>query len=209
MRYSNALDALVQARLRTWPQRPPGIPAPTQGPGRWLRARPAPEPYGEPYLKLPGSQRLRTLPDGLWLKFGGAPGDPYVDAFVIEACGSMPNLQEKRARFAPSTHALLVCCPTKWLLGAVSADEPEPRWTRTGLLSAPPDTNLTLPVRDLRVLYALKPRQFQDLAQHQVLHAHEYFMPMNVLVGENATEDPAVCALLARATSAANFLSRG
>jgi hypothetical protein len=36
-----------------------------------------------PFLKLPGSTRWRTLPDGLWLNFGGTPVEPFVDIFGI------------------------------------------------------------------------------------------------------------------------------
>ncbi|MCW3474416.1 hypothetical protein [Limobrevibacterium gyesilva] len=79
-----SLDALVRARLRQWPQRPPGIGPTRHGAGGWLRGRPA-DTSGEshPFLKLPGSDRLRTLPDGLWLNFGGTSVDPFVDIFGI------------------------------------------------------------------------------------------------------------------------------
>jgi hypothetical protein len=73
-----------------------------------------------PYLKLPGSNRLRNVPDGLWLCFGGTVRDPYVDLFVIEACGTFANLLDKRFRFAPSMHSMLAVCPVRWLLGNVS-----------------------------------------------------------------------------------------
>ncbi|WP_428492834.1 hypothetical protein [Rhodopila sp.] len=36
-----------------------------------------------PYLKIPGSTRLRTLPDGLWLNFGGSFAEPFVDILGI------------------------------------------------------------------------------------------------------------------------------
>ena len=64
--------------LRHWPQCPPGL-QPRQGQGYWLRGRPA-EDLGSchPFLKLPGSNKLRTLPDGLWLNFGGTAEDPFV-----------------------------------------------------------------------------------------------------------------------------------
>jgi len=52
MRKNRSLDALVKARLREWPQHPPGL-------------------------------KLRTLPDGLWLNFGGTPEEPFVDIFGI------------------------------------------------------------------------------------------------------------------------------
>ena len=78
-----SLDSLVRARLRTWPQRPPGVVA-GQGADAWLRGRPADAANAhEPYLKLPGSDRMRTLPDGLWLNFGGTPAEPFADILGI------------------------------------------------------------------------------------------------------------------------------
>ncbi|MBN8900991.1 MAG: hypothetical protein J0H57_08150, partial [Rhodospirillales bacterium] len=68
-----SLDYLVKERLRRWPQHPPGMKS-KRGRSAWLRARPTDVPdYVYPYLKLPGSSKLRTLPDGLWLNFGGTP----------------------------------------------------------------------------------------------------------------------------------------
>ena len=76
-----SLDAMVRTRLKQWPQRPPGLEA-----GRrkdaWMKGRPAAD-MNNPFLKLPGSHRFRTLPDGLWLNFGGTPVEPYVDIFGI------------------------------------------------------------------------------------------------------------------------------
>ncbi len=199
------LDQLVRARLQQWPQRPPGLARGERT--RWLRGRPADVAgIAQPFLKLPGSRTLRTLPDGLWLYFGGSPAEPFVDVFAIEACASLGNLLDKRSRFAPSTHALLAVCPLAWLLAPVSPTDSTPRWYATGVLHAPPSHALALPVRDVRVLYALKTRHYRSFAAGRVPQAHEYFMPMDTLVDENAPEDPAVCALLGRASAAANFL---
>ena len=83
MDYMHSLDALVRARLKTWPQRPPGLERQDHR-GAWLRARPTEEAgLGQPFLKLPGSDRMRTLPDGLWLHFGGGFAEPFVDIFGI------------------------------------------------------------------------------------------------------------------------------
>ena len=200
-----SLDALVRARLRSWPQRPPGLA--TGERLRWLRGRPTESPgVCQPFLKLPGSRTLRTLPDGLWLHFGGTPAEPFADIFAIEACATLPNLLDKRSRFAPSTHALLAVCPMLWLLALVSPRDPTPRCRATGVLREPPQQALVLPVRDVRVLYALKSRHYRSFAAGRVPQAHEYFMPMDALVAEGAAEDPAVCALLGRASAAANFL---
>ncbi len=201
------LDTLVRDRLREWPQCPPGLQRPARGRGSWLRGRPA-ESMGacHPFLKLPGSTRLRTLPDGLWLNFGGSPVDAYVDIFAVEACGSLQNLLDKRARFAPSTHSMLAVCPVPWLLAPVTAEDPTPRWKATGVIRHEPVLPLTFPVRDLRVMYALKQPHYEGFARHQLPHAHEFFIPMERLTARGAAADPAVRAMLARATAAANFL---
>ncbi len=83
MRPSQSLDSLVRERLKQWPQKPPGVKPGSNGGDAWLRGRPTNDVRGHPFLKLPGSTRWRTLPDGLWLNFGGTPVDPYVDIFGI------------------------------------------------------------------------------------------------------------------------------
>ena len=201
------LDKLVRDRLREWPQCPPGLRHPRKDPGAWLRGRPA-EALGacHPFLKLPGSTRLRTLPDGLWLNFGGTPVDAFVDIFAVEACGSLQNLLDKRSRFAPSTHSLLAVCPVPWLLAEVAEDDPTPRWRATGVIRHEPVLPLTLPVRDMRVIFALKQPHYEGFARHQLPHPHEYFVPMEKLTAKGAAASPAMKALLARACASANFL---
>jgi hypothetical protein len=206
MQEFRTLDALVRTRLQQWPQRPPGVVRPPFGRDHWLRARPNDSDPCHPFLKLPGSNRLRTLPDGLWLNFGGTPEEPYVDILAIEACGSLQNLLDKRSRFAPSTHSLLAVCPVPWLLAAVADDDPTPRWQATGLLRYQPVVPLSLAVRDIRVMYALKRDHYQGFAASQLPHPHEYFVPMDTLTAETAAINPRLQALLARANASANFL---
>ena len=75
-----SIDAQVRTRLKAWPQCPPGLE--DTGRNSWIRGRPD-DAAGQCFLKLPGSERLRTLPDGLWLNFGGTPDEPYADIFGI------------------------------------------------------------------------------------------------------------------------------
>jgi hypothetical protein len=174
----------------------------------WLRGRPNPMAEGlQPFLKLPGSVRLRTLPDGLWLNFGGTPQEPFVDILAVEACGSIPNLLDKRSRFAPSTQSLLAVCPLGWLLAPILAGDATPRWRLTGVLRQEPVTALVLPVRDIRVLYGLKNRHYEGFVTAQIPHPHEYFVPIDALTAENGQHDPALRALLGRATASANLLT--
>jgi hypothetical protein len=203
-----SLDALVRIRLRDWPQRPPGLGRPPHHPDSWLRGRPA-EVKGSahPFLKLPGSSRLRTLSDGLWLNFGGTVQEPFADIFAIEACSTFANMLDKRARFAPSTNSLLAVCPVAWLLGPATASDPTPRWRCTGVLRAEPVQPLVLPVRDIRVLYALKPRHYSGMLNSHVPLPHEYFVPMDKLVAKDAPDDPQLQALVARTSARAHFLN--
>jgi hypothetical protein len=200
------LDNLVRTRLKRWPQRPPGLKS-QRGKDAWLRCRP-PEVSNlvHPLLKLPGSNHWRTLPDGLWLNFGGTPEDPYVDVFAIEACSTTQNLLDKRSRFAPSTHSMLAYCPVPWLLGAVTETDPTPRWKVTGLFREQPTQAATLPVREIRVLYGLKNRDYAGFVRSQLAHAHEFFMPLETLTEENSDRNPALRALVKRASVTANFL---
>ena len=201
-----SLDSLVRHRLQSWPQHPPGLPVMGPRRAKWLRGRPV-DLRGafNPYLKLPGSERLRTVPDGLWLNFGGSEREPFVDIFAVEACGSLQNLLDKRSRFSPRISSLLAVCPLPWLRGPVDVDDACPRWLATGVMLAPPVRQMTLPVRDIRVMYGLKAKMYQGFMNHQVPQPHEYFVPMEVLTAEDGARDPAMQAFVARAAVTANF----
>lgn len=204
---NESLDAMVKKRLTGWGQRPPGL-MPRRGRESWLRGRPAEDPtVSNPFLKLPGSSRLRTLPDGLWLNFGGTFIEPFVDIFAIEACSTLQNLLDKRSRFAPSTHSLLAVCPIAWLLSPVADNDPTPRWKATRVFAREPVQDVSIPVREMRVLYGLKSHHYDGFARHQMPHAHEFFVPMETLCAENSEKNPALRALLERASIAANFFS--
>lgn len=201
-----SLDALVRQQLRKWPQALPGLAGRSAGPAPTLRARPSEQQSpASPFLKIPGTDRLRTLPDGMWLQFGGTEQEPWCDVVAIEACSSFQNLLDKRSRFAPSTHSLLAICPLPWLTGPVSPEDTTPRWRLTGILSAEPTAALTLPVRDMRVLYGLRDRHYDHFVTGQIPHAHEFFCPIAALTAEKGYDAPRMRALMSRLTSANNF----
>ncbi len=64
-----------------------------------------------------------------------------------------------------------------------------------------------LPVRDIRVLFAPTDKNYSGFMKHQLPHAHEYYSPMDALTAWESDKNPALQALLARATASANFLS--
>ncbi len=83
-RPEKSLDEQVRRSLARWPQRPPGTVRTHKQPGTWLRGRPHVQAqFPQPFLKLPGSATLRTIPDGLWLHFSPDPADRYVDILGI------------------------------------------------------------------------------------------------------------------------------
>ncbi len=205
-RTGHHLDAQVKRSLALWPQRPPGIEPSAKQPGTWLRGRPDPAAARQPFLKIPGSDLHRTLPDGLWLHFSTDPADPYCDILCIEACGSLQNLLDKRSRFAPSTGSLLAHCPLDWLLAPAQAGDPRPRWTLIRLFAREPAAALVLPVRDLKVLFGLKRHHYDGFARNQVAAPHELYCPMGALTDEGGASNPALRTLIGRAAAAANFL---
>jgi hypothetical protein len=207
MTHFQSLDQLVHRQLQTWPNRPPGLPE-GKGHDGWLRGRPGPEMSScHPFLKLPGSNRLRTLPDGLWLNFGGTPAEPFVDIFAIEACGNLQNMLDKRSRFAASTHSLMAYCPLPWLLAPIQPGSATSRWQATGVFRGEPEAAISVPVRDMRVMYGLKQRHYAGFVASQVPHPHEYFVPMDALTAEDAQDNPNLRALVSRAAASANFLA--
>lgn len=202
-----SLDLQVKERLKRWPQRPPGLAMPRRGRHVWLRGRPGDDSRPcYPFLKVPGSTRLRTLPDGLWLNFGGTVADPYVDIFAVEACSTLQNLFDKRSRFSESAHSLLAVCPVPWLLAPVTEGDPTPRWQAIGVLLHTPALPAVFPVRERRVLYGLKAEHYDGFVRHQLPHGHEMFAPMDALTAEDSDKNPELQALLHRSSPVANFL---
>jgi hypothetical protein len=202
-----SLDNEVRFQLSKWPQRPPGIAPNAKQPGTWLKARPGDATLGaHPFLKLPGSNTFRTLPDGMWLHFSTEATDPYVDILCIEACSSLQNLLDKRSRFAPSTSSLMAMCPLPWLLTPPLRHEKIPRWKLIRMLKTEPTDAVILPVRDVRVVFGLRSRHYDGFARSQVPHPHEFFCPMEALTAENGDSDPDMRALMSRASATSNFM---
>ena len=201
------LDDLVRLRLGRWPQRPPGSVANAKQPGTWLRGRPCEDSAtGMPFLKLPGTNKYRTIPDGLWLHFSPDPTDRWADILCIEACGTVQNLMDKRARFAPSVNSLLAVCPVDWLMASAMAGSDIPRWRLIRMILREPREPLVLPVRDARVLFGLRTKDYFGFAQTQTAQPHEFFCPMTTLIDADPNTHGPLRALIGRAALAANFM---
>jgi hypothetical protein len=147
----------------------------------WVRARPTDKKTGHPFLHTPGSTLYTTEPDGLWLyldrKF-------YADAICVEHCGTIPNLYDKRSRYIPASHSVMVTCPADWLAASI----PFKKGIRNRFdffdassVSKTPKDDICLPIRFLRVLYALPDAEYDDWVRQHTPTGWEFFCLHNSL----------------------------
>jgi hypothetical protein len=148
------------------------VACPSHG-GVWVRARPIPN-ISSPVLHSPGARTFKTQPDGLWLSIFNPI---FADAICIEVCGSIQNLNDKRSRYMPSSHSLMVTCPRTWLNRDVRLPKSgrKPLWKRVAGFSKAPESAVSLPIRLLRVLYALNADDYDKWIPTHVPTGYEYF----------------------------------
>ena len=133
-----------------------------------------------PKLSAPGAKLYTTQPDGLFIYFAGTES---CDAVAIEVCGSIQNLNDKRSRYFPSSHSLTLRCARRWLLEIISVQGGggRERWRVAGSLKEQPDEDLAIPVRYLRVLYALPNDVYRQWTDAHTPTGYEYFCPHSSL----------------------------
>lgn len=83
--------------------------------------------------------------------------------------------------------------------------QPDDALALSGLMRNEPMAPLTLPVRDIRVMYALRPRHYEGFSASQIPHAHEFFAPLSALIGPEGWQHPNLRAFIARTSPRANF----
>lgn len=181
-------DREAKKILLKWPRRTIDLwPAPG-GKGFWLRGQPKDGKAMGPRLASPGAKLFTTQPDGLWVHFGGTES---CDVVVVEVCGTAQNLNDKRSRYFPSNHSLLLQCTKRWLLEEVSLQGGalQPRWRAAGSLSTEgPKNDLGLPVRHLRVLFALPTALYHTWCSQHTPTGYEFFCPHSSLSTHNSQE---------------------
>ena len=166
-------DAQGKAILRKWSERTRIWPPPN-GVGWWLRARPNQPHQIGPQLRAPGADLFKTQPDGLYLFLGHSE---YADAVCIEVCSSIANLNDKRSRYFPSSHSVLVDMPKAWLHKDVRLQNggTAPAWRASGAFSSQPTKTVVRPIRHLRVLYCLPPDKYADWKKNHPPTGYEFF----------------------------------
>jgi len=204
---SQLRDSEAKRILENWALRPREALMPG---GNWLRAQPPDGVSTGPRLFRAASAEFspRTQPDGMWLRFHRPDEDApptAVSVFAIEVCGSAVNFADKRSRYAPAHTALLVEIRAAWLQTLVALQNSgwRARWRLTQAFDSEPEDDLSLPVRSLRVMYALPNLKDEDheslydqLRDAVALEAHEFLVPHSKLGATNAQIRQLVCRAL-------------
>jgi hypothetical protein len=173
-------DAEAKAILKKWPNRTRSVwPAPN-GHGYWICAQPRLGKAPGPTLSAPGADLFKTQPDGLWIY---AADRDYCDIVAIEVCGTIQNLNDKRSRYFPSSHSLILTATKRWLDEEISIQKGgrAPRWDAVRTFGKEPDADMKIPVRHLRVMYALPNDAYEAWAKQHSPTGYEFFCPHSSL----------------------------
>ena len=193
-------DSEAKALLLRWPTRTQLWPPPT-GSGFWLRAQPGDGSVAGPRISSPGASLFTTQPDGLWVHFNDKIS---CDAVVIEVCGTIQNLNDKRSRYIPASHSLVLNCSLKWLEEEISVQNGgrRPRWKAAASFGRRPTEDLSVAIRHLRVLYAIPNALYHKWCREHTPTGYEFFCPHSSLHTYNS---PLMQDFLRQMSSASQF----
>lgn len=190
--------------LANWPQRTRMWSTPS-GKGYWLKARPKADRASCPVLHLPGTNEFSSEPDGVFVFLQPCR---FADVMCIEVCNTLQNLHDKRSRFMPSVTSSILRCRRGWLTEEIRVQNggSQPRWRAAGTFprSMPPTSDIELPVRHLRVLFALPDAEYGKCVGARIGAPHEFFCAQRVL--GNYTSQP-VQRFLRRMSIAAQYFT--
>lgn len=193
-------DAEAKAVLLKWPTRTKLWPPPG-GRGFWIRGQPKDGNCVGPRISSPGAKLFGTQPDGLWVHF---TGETSCDVVAVEVCGTIQNLNDKRSRYIPASHSLVLKCAAAWLKEEVAIQRGgrRPRWEAAASLDAEPSNDLAVPVRHLRVLYGVPNSLYHKWCREHTPTGYEYFSPHSSLATYNS---PPMQRFLRQMSSASQF----
>jgi hypothetical protein len=170
--------------------------------GYWIRGRVGAKAPGHPVILPPGLTKGVTQPDAMWIYLLTG----YADVICFEHCNKKQNLYDKRSRYIPASHSLLLRLPRTWLNGAIPVTNGNKhRWDafETGL-AAPNANEVVVPIRFLRVFYALPQKLYTEWKSNQTPTGYEFYCRHSSLTTINS---PTTQDFLKRMTSKVHFLT--
>jgi hypothetical protein len=142
-------------------------------------------------LRVPGTGKFSSQPDGLFIKVEWTESKmglrfPFADAVIVEACGVSQNLGDKRSKYANSTASTVVELKSSWLQHSYKirgkAGSTRKYMDRLGL----PNGDCQIPIRHMRVLYALDDQLYDAMRWEIVPAGHEYFIRYSSMSTSNS-----------------------
>lgn len=178
-------DAEAKRILLKWPKRTSKLWPPPGGKGFWLQAQPKSGDAAGPRLSSPGATLFSTQPDGLWVHFNG---NRSCDLVTVEVCGTVQNLNDKRSRYIPSSHSIVLNCGLAWLTEEtrIQGGGQRPRWEAAKTFDSRPNESLSVPVRHLRILYSLPNDIYKEWCPVHIPTGYEFFCPHSSLDSYNS-----------------------
>lgn len=186
--------------LRKWPTRTKLWPPPG-GRGFWIRGQPKDQKQPGPRLSSPGAELFTTQPDGLWVHF---KNERSCDVVAVEVCNTIPNLNDKRSRYIPASHSLVLSCSAAWLKESITVQSAgkRPRWQACASFDEEPTVDLQIPVRHLRVLYGIPNALYNKWCREHTPTGYEFFAQHSSLATYNS---PPMQRFLRQMSSASQF----
>lgn len=197
-------DGEAKAVLNRWPTRTRDLWPPPGGRGFWVQGQPKNGVQSGPRLSSPGAKLFKTQPDGLWVHFRDSTS---CDVIVVEVCGTIQNLNDKRSRYIPASHSLVLSCSRAWLHEEVDNKGGGTiiRWRAAGSFEKAPPKDLVVSVRHLRVLYALPNEIYHRWCAEHVPTGYEFFCPHSSLASYNSQK---MQSFLRQMSAAAQFYTK-
>ena len=175
-------DGEAKKILLNWPKRTKSLWATPAGVGYWISAQPTPAggTVAGPKISSPGAKLFNTQPDGMYAFMNEGI---CCDVIAIEVCGTVQNLNDKRSRYIPASHSLMLHCKLEWLMEEIptSGKGVAQRWKASQSIKNVPTQSLSLPVRHLRVLYALPNDLYRNWCQSHCPTGYEFFCTHSAL----------------------------
>jgi hypothetical protein len=168
-------DSEAKAILKEWPARTKKLWTVPGKHGFWMRGQPKDGQAVGPHLAAPGTKSFKTQPDGLWVYFQGIE---CCDVIVVEVCGTAQNLNDKRSRYIPASHSLILNCNKGWLNEKIPVQSggSKARWeAAVSLFKSEPTEDIAVPVRHLRVIYVLPQELYDAWCSEHTPAGHEFF----------------------------------
>ena len=172
-------DSEAKEILQAWPTSTKKLWVAPEGEGRWIRGQPRGQGAAGPRIASPGARLFTTQPDGLFIFFSSLES---CDLVAVEVCGTVQNLNDKRSRYVPSSHSLVLNCGNGWMREKIvtQGGGSKARWSAAGLHEEPTG-DCSVPVRHLRVLYALPNDTYEGWCVNHTPTGYEYFCPHSSL----------------------------